>query len=267
MNIAVTPATESTGTPDATAEVPTHSKAHASSVTSSHFHSRLLAATETERAQLLARPLIRQALSGEVSLPTYRAFLAQAYHHVRQTVSLMMACGSHLSGPGFAGRDWLNNAVAEYIEEEIGHERWVLNDLRAAGGDEVHAAARQPLIETELLVSYAYDSIARIHPLCMFGMVLVLEGTSTAVATQAGQGIRDSLGLPEKAFTYLFSHGELDISHMEFFAALMNRIELPDEQDVIIHAARVFYRLYGDMLDAVVRDADHWSVDAIAQEA
>ena len=31
--------------------------------------------------------------------------------------------------------EWLREAIAEYIEEEIGHQEWILNDIRACGGD------------------------------------------------------------------------------------------------------------------------------------
>jgi heme oxygenase len=113
------------------------------------------------------------------------------------------------------------------------------------------------------MVSYAYDSIRRRHPLAMFGMVLVLEGTSTSAASAAGRAIRDSLGLTDDAFHYLFSHGELDISHMTFFAELMDTITDTEEQAQIVHSARAFYRLYGAVHDAALRDADHWTDEAL----
>ena len=63
---------------------------------------------------------------GNVSLESYRAFLTQAYYHVRHTVPLMMACGARLP----LRLEWLREAVCEYIEDEYGHEQWVLNDIR-----------------------------------------------------------------------------------------------------------------------------------------
>ena len=43
-------------------------------------------------------PLVR-GTRGDVSLDTYVAFLTEAYHHVRHTVPLLMACGSRLGRP------------------------------------------------------------------------------------------------------------------------------------------------------------------------
>ncbi|WP_210397773.1 TenA family transcriptional regulator [Motiliproteus sediminis] len=211
------------------------------------FYEQLLQATAREREQLLTLPVIRETLTGEVSLCRYHAFLEQAYHHVRHTVPLMMSCGSRLGD----SHPWLMPSLRAYIDEEIGHEQWILNDLKAAGGDDVAARDGEPGYYTELMVAYAYDSIARRHPLSFFGMVLVLEGTSTALATQAAKIIQQRLALPAAAFSYLNSHGELDLDHVQYFAQLMDQIECPQEQHAIIHAAKRFYRLYGDVLNTL----------------
>ncbi|MCM2972405.1 TenA family transcriptional regulator [Larsenimonas suaedae] len=227
------------------------------------FYRALIEATHADRQALMQGALIQRGQRGDISLAEYRAFLAQAYHHVRHTVSLMMACGAELSGPSFVYRDALRQAIAEYVDEEKGHEHWILDDLEATGVSRDHARTRPPLFETELMVAYGYDSVRRRHPLAMFGMVLVLEGTSTSVASQAGRALQARLELPESAFHYLFSHGELDISHMAFFAELMDSIEDPDEQAHILHAAKAFYRLYGAVHDAALADAPNWHDDVL----
>ena len=81
-----------------------------------------------------------------------------------------------------------------------------------------------------------------------FGMVQVLEGTSVAIALTVADQLKSGLGLPPQAMSYLSSHGALDQEHLKFFESLMNRVEDPADQAAIIHAARVVYRLYGDML-------------------
>jgi hypothetical protein len=89
----------------------------------------------------------------------------------------------------------------------------------------------------ELIVAYAYDVIQRRHPLGFFGMVLVLEGTSVAIASQAAAVIQQRLELPKQAFRYLNSHGSLDQDHINFFENLMNRIDDPVDQRLVIHCA------------------------------
>lgn len=209
------------------------------------FYEQLLLATVGEREALFARPVIRQTLAGDVSRTRYLAFLEQAYHHVRHTVPLMMSCGSRVA----ESHPWLLPAIRAYIDEEIGHEQWILDDIAAAGGDPTAVRGGEPAYHTELMLAYAYDGIARRNPLAFFGMVLVLEGTSTALATQAAAIVQGQLALPDAAFTYLRSHGALDLEHVQYFARLMDQLHDAADQHAIIHAARRFYRLYGDLLN------------------
>lgn len=208
-----------------------------------NFFDRLQADTAADRAALIAAPIIQGALRGQVSVPSYLAFLHEAYHHVRHTVPLLAACRDRLP----ARLDWLRPALDEYIAEEAGHDQWILDDIGAAGGDPQAVQAAGPGAATEVMVAYAYDTIARGNPLGFFGMVHVLEGTSVALALAAADRIQQGLALPDAAFSYLRSHGTLDREHTAHFAQLMNQIDDPADQAAIVHAARLFYRLYGDV--------------------
>jgi pyrroloquinoline quinone (PQQ) biosynthesis protein C len=206
-----------------------------------NFFVTLNEATTAQRAQLLAAPIIGKALAGKITLGEYVDFLSQAYYHVKHTVPLLMATGARLPD----SYEWLREAVAEYIKEETGHQEWILNDIAACGFDAEKVRHGQPSLATELMVSYAWDTVQRVNPLGFFGMVHVLEGTSISLADQAADTIRQSLGLPKKAFSYLYSHGALDQDHVKFFESLMNRVSDVRDQAQIIHSARVFYTLYG----------------------
>ncbi|HED14576.1 MAG TPA: iron-containing redox enzyme family protein [Gammaproteobacteria bacterium] len=217
----------------------------------SNFFNRLQEETLAERSAFLQIEQLARGARGEISLGAYQAFLGEAYQHVKHTVPLLMACSSRLP----ADQEGLRQAVAHYIEEEIGHEEWILNDLSACGSDPQMHRCRAPAPETELMVAYVYDTIQRGNPVGFFGMVLVLEGTSIQLATHAAAAIQASLSLPKEAFSYLVSHGSLDISHMQFFESLMNRIDDPDDQQAIIHMANMMYRLYGDVFRSLPLDS------------
>ncbi len=210
------------------------------------FFNILIDATENERNELLSIPFIQHGASGELGLQSYLAFLGQAYHHVKHTTPLLMACGSRIP----SHMEWLRDAMAHYIEEEVGHQEWILNDISACGGNAEAVRHAQPDMPAELMCAYAYHLIERRNPVGMLGMILVLEGTSISLATQAASNTQKTLGLPDQAFTYLTSHGSLDISHMEFYRKLVNRLENPDDKDFVIHCAKRFYKLYGDIFRA-----------------
>jgi pyrroloquinoline quinone (PQQ) biosynthesis protein C len=206
------------------------------------FFDRLQEHTAQARASLFAIPVIENCLAGRVTRTQYVAFLREAYHHVKHTVPLLAASQGRTAGERAAVRAALNH----YIEEERGHEEWILQDLAVCGEDAEAVRHGGPGPATEIMVAYVYDYIQRVNPVGMLGMVHVLEGTSSALATRAAQAIQRALGLPHAAFTYLSSHGELDQEHVRFFERLVNDLS-PEDQEAVLHVSGMVYRLYGDI--------------------
>lgn len=212
---------------------------------------RLEAETRECQGYLLSAPILQDVAAGRFDEQTYVRFLSNAYHHVKHTVPLMMACGSRLPDR----LRWLQPLLRDYIAEEIGHEQWILEDLAACGADARRIAMSTPGHAVELLVSYVYDYIARRQAVGFFGMVHVLEGTSTALATETARLAQEKLGLPDAAFRYLRSHGALDQEHVAFFRTLIDRLAEPADVDAIVHVANRVYRLYGDVLQSAAPGA------------
>lgn len=208
---------------------------------------QLRVATAADREYLLAAPVIGDALAGRISRARYLAFLTQAWHHVRHTVPLLMAVGARLPDRHLN----LQRGLIHYLEEEVGHDDWILNDIEAAGGDRDAAAASVPNIATDAMVAYAWDTVQRRNPVGFFGMVHVLEGTSVALAVRAADEIEKSLGLPKQAFTYLRSHGTLDLEHIEDLGGILDGLTDPADQAAVVQCARVMFRLYGDMFRSI----------------
>ncbi len=211
------------------------------------FYERLQKETAAARAQLYNVPQLTDGLRGDISRETYIAYLTEAFHHVKHTVRFMMAMGARLP----ENKKWLHDAIAEYIEEEKGHEEWILNDIAAAGGDKEAARNATPNLETQVLVAYNYDYIARKNPVGFLGMVFMLESTSTQIASTGADAIMAGLKLPKSAFTYLYSHGALDIEHLKFFENLVNQIDDPEDQAAIIEVAQNTFRLFAGVLSAI----------------
>jgi pyrroloquinoline quinone (PQQ) biosynthesis protein C len=213
------------------------------------FYATLRQQTLPEAAQLLTIPQLVDALAGRISKATYVAYLTEAYHHVKHTTSLMAAAKSKLDNEH---RDF-KRALDEYIIEETGHERWILDDISACGADAQAVRVGEPRMATELMVSFAYDYINRVNPMGFFGMVYVLESTSVVLASRGAAAVQHSLGLPTTAFRYLTSHGALDQEHMSFFEGLMDKVTLEADREAIMHVAKRMFILFGDLFRAIPR--------------
>jgi pyrroloquinoline quinone (PQQ) biosynthesis protein C len=205
------------------------------------FYEQLQTATAADRNGFLSIPLIQTTVQKGASRELYIDFLTQAYHHVKHTYPLLALASVHTRNEAY------QDALVEYMEEERGHEKWILDDIRAMGGDAEAVRKGDPGQACRIMVGYTYYAIEWISPYAMLGSVHVLEGMSTQLADKAADAIQCSLSFPGKdGFSYLRSHGALDIEHVAFFKELVNKI--PSEAHAVtIETSKIIYRLYGDI--------------------
>ena len=206
------------------------------------FYERLVTETADSRNAFLSIPLAGSTLRSGASRSLYFDFLAEAYHHVKHTFPLLALAASRTSDLRY------QDALVEYMEEERGHEQWILNDIRALGGDPDTVRDGQGGPACRIMVGYAYYAIEHISPYAFLGSVHVLEGMSVLLADQVADAMKASLGLEsETGFTYLRTHGSLDSEHVAFFRKLVDGFDDRKTQRVIIDNATIFYRLYGSI--------------------
>jgi pyrroloquinoline quinone (PQQ) biosynthesis protein C len=219
-------------------------------------YARLLRETAREREAFLSIPLIGRTLAGESDRGLYLRFLEQAYHHVRHTCPLMGAALARCHPDDLR----LREALIEYLEEEKGHELWILEDIEALGGDAEAARASGGEAPVRVMTGYAYYAIEHISPYALLGMVHVLEGMSVLLAERAARSIASAIAADGDApakdkgaagFSYLRSHGALDKEHVDFYETLINSIEDKEALAAIIDCAAITYRLYGDIFRAL----------------
>jgi pyrroloquinoline quinone (PQQ) biosynthesis protein C len=208
----------------------------------------LLHETASARQEFTQIPLIQEVLRNGASKDLYLDFLGQAYHHVKCTAPLLASAASRCGAEDYV----YQTALFEYIEEERGHELWILEDIEALGGDADKVRRSTPRLPCKVMVGHAYYLIDRVSHYCLLGMVHVLEGMAVALASKAVSAIRSTLAASnDEGFKYLTTHSDLDVEHAKVFENLvdkMDRRHLP----VVIEAATDFYKLYGD----VFRDLD-----------
>ena len=221
------------------------------------FYDHLTQDTEGDRTAFQSISVIRQAIETGVTLPLYLDFLSNAYHHVKFTCPLLGLALSRLN----AGDEEYRTGLLDYLAEEKGHEDWILDDIRALGGDQAAVAVKigQASLPVRLMVAYGYYAIEHISPYALLGMVHVLEGMSVALAQGAAQSICSSLKLSPgcDGFSYLTSHGALDKTHVQSFVQLLDLVDTPDRRRVVIQAAKDFYHLYGNIFHSLSAEPEY----------
>ncbi len=215
------------------------------------FYARLVSETSAEREAFLMIPLVQHASRHGATQELYLRFLGEAYHHVKHTFPLLALAASRTTDERY------QDALVEYMEEERGHEKWILDDIRALGGDAEAVRTGEPGTACRIMVGYAYYAIEHLSPYAMLGSVHVLEGMSVKLADAVADAMRRTLGITDDTgFSYLRSHGSLDQEHVAFFRQLADGFTDPEAQRIIVENARIFYRLYGDIFRDLGRDAE-----------
>ena len=175
--------------------------------------------TAPARQQFLEISLIQQALRKGVSKDLYLDFLTQAYHHVKYTAPLLASAAGRCSVDDYV----YQAALFEYIEEERGHELWVLEDIIALGGDAEEVRKSAPRLPCKLMVGHAYYLIDRVSPYAMLGMIYVLEGMAVALATKAVSAIRSSIASTADEGFRFTTHSDLDMVTRNSFENLIDK--------------------------------------------
>lgn len=203
----------------------------------------LIEQTAAARRQFTELALIQEVLRKGASKALYLDFLGQAYHHVKNTAPLLALAASRCGTQDFL----YQSALFEYLDEERGHESWILEDIQALGGDADTVSREKPRLPCKVMIGHAYYIVDRVSPYGLLGMIHVLEGMAVALASKAVSALRTSIS-PAGAdgFKYLTTHSDLDVQHTAFFENLLNGI---DERHLplVIETAADFYKLYGDI--------------------
>jgi pyrroloquinoline quinone (PQQ) biosynthesis protein C len=204
------------------------------------LYDRLMSETAKDREAFLTIPIVQHAIRNGASRQLYVDFLTEAYHHVKHTFPLLALAASRTSDERY------QDALVEYMEEERGHEKWILDDIKIVGGDPDAVRAGSAGMPCQIMVGYAYYAVERVSPYAYLGSVHVLEGMSVLLADKLADAMKKSLGQQNDAgFSYLRTHGSLDSDHVAFFRTLVDGFDDPVTQRIIIDNARIFYRLYG----------------------
>ena len=180
---------------------------------------------------------------GNLTKALYISFLTQWYHILKHTLPLILATQSRLTEE----TEWLTDVIGEFTEQMVSNEELILNDIAVCGGDIEQVRHSRVHMTTELMVSYAYDTVNRINPLGILGMHHVLEGAVLSLAHRSADNIGTTSLVPKDALTYLYTHGSLLQDNADVFIGVMNRIDRSEDRNQIIRSAQIFYKLYADI--------------------
>lgn len=205
------------------------------------FFITLVELTDASRRELESVPKVHSMIHHGLTMAEYQAFLHDLYHVVWHFCPIMAAAASRC---GDEFRE-VRYALYERIEEEKGHETWVLEDIEALGGDASGARANPPSAPVQAMIAFNYHGADRIHPCSVLGMLYMLEVVSSVYGGRVSDSIAHAMGREVAAggFKFLTSHATMDLDHMAKLNRLVKTIADPGARAAIVNSTRVnFYQ-------------------------
>lgn len=195
----------------------------------------------------------RQAFQCDDPAVQYIRYLVALHGFVRASVPLMAQAIRVLENNPRSDplTQPLLDYYTEHIEEERGHDEWLLEDLESVGLQRQQVLAEPPSPHAAAMVGCQYYWILHHHPVALLGYICVLEGTPPTRGFL--EDLQARTGHPRAAFRTLAKHGELDPHHIDEFDNLLDELPLPAaEIDIICtsacvtvqHAVRLFQQLH-----------------------
>ncbi|ATB28660.1 iron-containing redox enzyme family protein [Melittangium boletus] len=207
-----------------------------------------ITALEHEARSLLreldANPAARRLFEGSVDTEHYANYLVQTYHYARWSTPLLAEAGQRMKNQGRHVQ--LGELLLRKADEEHGHERWLLADLKNLGwpAGRVERTVPNPAVTAYIAWNRFTSRCGR--PEAFLGTAYVLEYLSVHRASRAVERMLATGIIPNirKAVTFLRSHGSADIGHVAELASVLSPLEDREEQSALLLSARTTRVLY-----------------------
>jgi hypothetical protein len=124
-----------------------------------------------------------------------------------------------------------------HVDEELGHDETLLDDLELLGLERAQVLARMPSPAVASLVGAQYYWILHHHPVAFLGYVGVMEGYPPT--DELVELLIERTGFPREAFRTFSEHGELDPGHRDHLDRTLDSLPLTERHEQALAASAV----------------------------
>jgi hypothetical protein len=180
-------------------------------------------------------------------------FLVQLHRVMQGGITLMRVARDRaltLTGDEVAATT--SSYLETHIDEEKDHDVWLLDDIETLGVPASDVLQTTPLESVVSLLGAQYFWALNIHPVSVFGYLIVLEGYPPL--SEQLEEIRIRTGLPETAFRCLQAHADNDPHHIADLNRTLDCMPLTSEQAKYIalsafHTMDTVANIFEELLD------------------
>lgn len=214
----------------------------------SNFFLGLVSQTDEARRRFETSSNVLEIVANGLTLPRYQRLLLELYHVVWHFNPTCAAAAARLSDDHRHVRYFLY----DHMNEEKGHEEWVLNDLQATGLTPIGARGYRPTHVMLALNGYNYWCADRRHPCSVLGMIYALEVVASVYGGPLTTAISDSLMLEGgRGISFISSHATMDAEHLAELRVVLNGVDDDAAQAAIVESTEFNFEQFGRVLELV----------------
>jgi len=212
------------------------------------FFADLVVRTDEARRGFETNRVVLDAVAQGMSIERYRKLLLELYHVVWHFNPVCAAAASRIPDTHRQIRYFLY----DHMQEESGHEEWVMNDLGAVGVTPDVVRAYEPSVHMLALNGYNYWAADRRHPCTALGMMYALEVIASVYGGPFTAAIKESLLLEEeRGISFISSHATMDAEHMAELRVVLNTVNDEEARDAVTESTIVNFHHFTRVFEAV----------------
>jgi pyrroloquinoline quinone (PQQ) biosynthesis protein C len=195
---------------------------------------------------------VKAVLAGKPDPAVYARYLTNVFHYASHSAEVIALAGARSVRSHPAASCYL----LHHAEEEMGHEQWALDDLKALGVDEATVKASRPVPACAAMIAFEYYTAGRANPVGLFGWLYVLEAMGDDLGARVAQGLQSGLGGgARRGIKFVAGHGVADHEHTaDLTKVIGTHITAPEDIADVNHVADVVGDLYVRMFQQIAQD-------------
>ncbi|MCJ8267859.1 MAG: iron-containing redox enzyme family protein [Psychrosphaera sp.] len=179
----------------------------------------LIPGTSQKASQILNKDLTRE---------TYIDYLIDLYHMVVAVVPQMQAAIDTLKKEDNPDNLPFIDYLEHHLEEEAGHDLWILDDLKNLGVARETVFAKTPKQETLNMVGALYYRIIHMDPTAILGYMAV--GETYPISNSILDTMKKAANLDENQVYALRQHALIDVDHSAEFYEFISSVKWTAKQ-------------------------------------
>lgn len=206
------------------------------------------------REDIASQPAIQRVMQGAGDAALYKHYLINVWHYAQHSSTVIgLAAARCVQGhPGLA--DYLFH----HAREELGHERWALDDLNALGVSPEAVRKTRPVPACAAMIGFEYYTAMHANPVGLFGWLFVLEAMGDDLGGVVSEMIEESLSLPH-GVKFLRGHGVADEEHtkdiIDKIRVHVQPADMVEVEQVAVVIADLYPRMFQEIAGRAAREA------------